>query len=110
MHAELLEHERRTLGEARLVRNGRERSLECAGTRIALTQLEFDLLQYLAEVNGRLLTRAQILEHVWNDRSGIQTRTVDVHVAALRRKLAGVRAPLAIASVRGVGYRLDRVG
>jgi len=92
---------------ARLVREGRERVLEFGAERIALTQLEFDLLRYLAAVDGRLLTRAQILAHVWNDHSGIRTRTVDVHVAALRRKLAGLHAPLAIASVRGVGYRLD---
>ena len=92
---------------ARLVHDGRERVLEFGTTRVALTQLEFDLLQYLAAVDGRLMTRAQILEHVWNDRSGIHTRTVDMHVAALRRKLAGLHAPLAIASVRGVGYRLD---
>lgn len=96
------------LGEvARLVQDGRERVLEFGTQRVALTQLEFDLLQYLAAVDGRLMTREQILAHVWNDRSGIRTRTVDMHVAALRRKLAGLRAPLAIASVRGVGYRLD---
>jgi DNA-binding response OmpR family regulator len=54
------------------------------------------------------LTRAQILEHVWNDVSGVPTRVVDVHVAALRKKVAEVGANLAIASVRGIGYRLDR--
>ena len=96
-----------TLGDARLLRDGRARTLEFGGTHVALTQLEFDLLRYLAEVEGRLLTRAQILDRVWNDRSGIATRTVDVHVAALRRKLARVCAPLAIQSVRGIGYRLD---
>lgn len=96
------------LGPASLVFDGRARSLEFGGARVPLTQLEFELLRCLGEVNGRLLTRAQILDRVWNDRSGIRTRTVDVHVAALRKKLADVRAPLAIASVRGVGYRLDR--
>ena len=59
------------------------------------------------EAEGRLLTRAQILEHVWNDTSGVPTRVVDVHVAALRKKLTEVGAPLEIASVRGIGYRLD---
>ena len=75
---------------------------------VSLTALEFRLLWFLGEAEGRLLTRAQILEHVWNDTSGVPTRVVDVHVAALRKKLAEVEAPLEIASVRGIGYRLDK--
>ena len=78
------------------------------GNSIALTALEFRLLWFLAEAEGRLLTRAQILEHVWNDTSGVPTRVVDVHVAALRKKLVEVHAPLEISSVRGIGYRLDK--
>ncbi|MDQ2866118.1 MAG: response regulator transcription factor [Candidatus Eremiobacteraeota bacterium] len=78
------------------------------GSEIALTALEFRLLWFLAEAEGRLLTRAQILEHVWNDTSGVPTRVVDVHVAALRKKLLEVHAPLEISSVRGIGYRLDK--
>jgi DNA-binding response OmpR family regulator len=54
-----------------------------------------------------LLTRAQILERVWNDVSGVPTRVVDVHVAALRKKLGEIGADLSISSVRGIGYRLD---
>jgi DNA-binding response OmpR family regulator len=73
-----------------------------------LTALEFRLLWFLAEAEGRLLTRAQILEQVWNDTSGVPTRVVDVHVAALRKKLIEIDAPLEIASVRGIGYRLDK--
>ncbi|MDE2572974.1 MAG: response regulator transcription factor [bacterium] len=72
-----------------------------------LTALEFKLLWFLAESEGRLLTRAQILENVWNDVSGVPTRVVDVHVAALRKKIGEVGAPLQINSVRGIGYRLD---
>ena len=75
---------------------------------VSLTALEFRLLWFLGEAEGRLLTRAQILEHVWNDTSGVPTRVVDVHVAALRKKLAEADAPLEIASVRGIGYRLDK--
>ncbi len=75
---------------------------------ITLTALEFRLLWFLGEAEGRLLTRAQILEHVWNDTSGVPTRVVDVHVAALRKKLSEVEAPLEISSVRGIGYRLDK--
>ena len=65
-------------------------------------------MRFLAESLGRLLTRAQILEHVWHDTSGVPTRAVDVHVAELRKKLAEIEAPLEIVSVRGIGYRLDR--
>jgi DNA-binding response OmpR family regulator len=74
---------------------------------VVLTALEFRLLWFLGEAEGRLLTRAQILEHVWNDTSGVPTRVVDVHIAALRKKLADSSAPVEIASVRGIGYRLD---
>jgi len=69
----------------------------------SLTALEFRLLWFLGEAEGRLLTRAQILEQVWNDTSGVPTRVVDVHVAALRKKLVEAAAPIEIASVRGIG-------
>jgi len=77
------------------------------GSTSSLTALEFRLLWFLANAEGRLLTRAQILEEVWNDTSGVPTRVVDVHVAALRKKLGELKAPMEIASVRGIGYRLD---
>lgn len=77
------------------------------GSTSSLTALEFRLLWFLANAEGRLLTRAQILEEVWNDTSGVPTRVVDVHVAALRKKLGELEAPMEIASVRGIGYRLD---
>ena len=93
------------IGSARLVRDFH--SLNNDGRQVTLTALEFRLLWFLAEAEGRLLTRAQILEHVWNDTSGVPTRVVDVHIAALRKKLAEVGAPVEIASVRGIGYRLD---
>jgi len=93
------------LGDAALVRD--LHTLEKAGRSVSLTALEFRLLWFLGEGDGRLLTRAQILERVWNDVSGVPTRVVDVHVAALRKKLNEVEAQLQISSVRGIGYRLD---
>ncbi len=93
------------LGDAALVRD--LHTLEKNGRSVRLTALEFRLLWFLGEADGRLLTRAQILERVWNDVSGVPTRVVDVHVAALRKKLGDIGALLAIASVRGIGYRLD---
>ncbi len=82
-------------------------TLNNSGSSTSLTALEFRLLWFLGEAEGRLLTRAQILEQVWNDTSGVPTRVVDVHVAALRKKLIEAGAPIEIASVRGIGYRLD---
>lgn len=97
---------RMTIGNATLVRD--LHVLQNGERSVSLTALEFRLLWYLAAAEGRLLTRAQILEHVWNDVSGVPTRVVDVHVAALRKKLSEVGGNVAISSVRGIGYRLDR--
>ncbi|MDP9019079.1 MAG: response regulator transcription factor [Candidatus Eremiobacteraeota bacterium] len=94
------------IGTAKLVRDFH--TLNHLEHSVTLTALEFRLLWYLGEAEGRLLTRAQILEHVWNDVSGVPTRVVDVHIAALRKKLSEVDAPVEIASVRGIGYRLDQ--
>jgi DNA-binding response OmpR family regulator len=105
-HGQREKEGRMTIGNATLVRD--LHVLQNGERSVPLTALEFRLLWYLGEGEGRLLTRAQILEHVWNDVSGVPTRVVDVHVAALRKKLAEVGATLAIASVRGIGYRLDR--
>jgi DNA-binding response OmpR family regulator len=75
---------------------------------VPVTAFQFRLMRFLAESVGHLLTRAQILEHVWHDTSGVPTRAVDVHVAELRKKLTEIDAPFEIVSVRGIGYRLDR--
>src|SRR6202047_3267573 len=93
------------VGDVVLVRD--LHTMERGGRSVSLTALEFRLLWFLGEADGKLLTRAQILERVWNDVSGVPTRVVDVHVAALRKKLNEVDAQLQIASVRGIGYRLD---
>ena len=93
------------LGDSALVRD--LHTLEKQERSVALTALEFRLLWFLGEAEGKLLTRAQILERVWNDVSGVPTRVVDVHIAALRKKLTDVGAGMQISSVRGIGYRLD---
>ncbi|GAC1423615.1 MAG: response regulator transcription factor [Candidatus Velthaea sp.] len=93
------------LGSAMLVRDFH--TLENNGKSVTLTALEFRLIWFLGEAEGKLLTRAQILERVWNDVSGVPTRVVDVHVAALRKKLAEADSNMQISSVRGIGYRLD---
>src|SRR5438552_4131836 len=74
-----------------------------AGAEVELTATEFKLLRTLLEREGRVQTRAQLLETVWQAQPDIQTRTVDMHVQRLRQKLG--KAGDAIETVRGVGYR-----
>jgi two-component system phosphate regulon response regulator PhoB len=70
---------------------------------IKLTALEFRLLVTLYDHKNRVLTRAQLLDEVWNIAAEITTRTVDTHVKRLREKLGA--AGQLITTVRGVGYR-----
>jgi DNA-binding response OmpR family regulator len=74
-----------------------------AGAELALTPKEFDLLATLAREPGAAVTRRELLERVWNTSWLGGTKTIDVHVASLRRKLGD---PTRIETVRGVGFRL----
>lgn len=73
------------------------------GAEVDLTPLEYRLLEVLLERRGRVQSRRQLLQAVWDTNAAIETRTVDMHVARLRTKLGGA-APL-IETVRGIGYR-----
>ena len=75
-----------------------------SGEPVELTATEFDLLAYLMERPGRVITRDQLLSAVWGYSAAAGTRTVDVHVAQVRAKL-GAASP--IRTVRGVGYSAD---
>lgn len=81
----------------------RARTATFAGTVLALRTLEFELLAELARCAGRVVTRDRLLERVWGVSFAGGTRTVDVHVAQLRKKLG---RPELIQTVRGFGYRL----
>jgi DNA-binding response OmpR family regulator len=81
----------------------RTRSATFAGSRLALRTLEFELLAELARSAGNVVTRDRLLDRVWGLSFAGGTRTVDVHVAQLRKKLG---RPALIHTVRGVGYRL----
>jgi two-component system phosphate regulon response regulator PhoB len=78
------------------------------GVDVAVTITEFKLLIALIESQGRVCSRQQLLESVWQTKGVVQTRTVDMHLQRLRRKLgaAGDR----IETVRGAGYRLRSDG
>jgi DNA-binding response OmpR family regulator len=80
------------------------REVTVTGKAISLRAKEFDLLLTLAQHRGLVLTREQLLELVWGYDYLGQTRTIDVHVAHLRKSLAGSRA--SIETVTGVGYKL----
>ena len=84
-----------------------ERRVERAGKAIDLTSKEFALLEYLMLNAGRRLTRAMIIEHVWNLTFDSSTNVVDVYVNYLRRKVDDGFGKRLIHTVRGVGYELS---
>jgi len=75
-----------------------------AEREIQLLPKEFALLEYLMRNAGHVLTRTQILEHVWGYSFQSYTNVVDVHVCRLREKLAGKEGSRLIRTVRGAGY------
>jgi DNA-binding response OmpR family regulator len=80
------------------------RTVTVDGAEVTFTATEFDLLEHLMRRPGRVVTRDQLLSAVWGYAAAGGTRTVDVHVAQVRRKL-GDASPLR--TVRGVGYVVD---
>lgn len=76
-----------------------------AGTAIALTATEFELLRYLMRNPKRVLSKAQILDRVWNYDFGGQANVVELYISYLRKKVDVGRAPM-IHTMRGVGYVL----
>jgi two-component system, OmpR family, response regulator RegX3 len=86
-----------------LVVDTRTRRVGIDGRDVALTPKEFDLLALLAEDPGAVCSRQRIIDQVWDPHWFGSTKTLDVHVASLRRKLGD---PHRIETIRGVGYRL----
>lgn len=87
-----------------LVIDPASREVTLQGKQVQLRAQEFDLLLTLAEHKGLVLTREQLLEKAWGYEYYGQSRTVDVHIGHLRRKLAG--SQVRIETVTGVGYKL----
>jgi len=85
----------------------RTRRVRVHGAEVPLTRKEFDLLLLLARDPGATCTRQHILEEVWDAHWYGPTKTLDVHIAALRKKLG---EPDLIETVRGVGFRLAEAG
>ena len=84
----------------------KKRSVYVSGEEIALTLKEFDILCYLLENEGLVLTRDQILNKIWGYSFDGENRTVDVHIRTLRTKLG--EEGKKIETVRGVGYRIGK--
>jgi DNA-binding response OmpR family regulator len=92
------------LKTGKIVLDSSRRTVTSSGKPVALTATEFNLLKALAEKEGRVISREDLLSLARGDDVAVMDRTVDVHVAALRKKL-GKNGEM-IETVRGVGYRL----
>ena len=89
--------------ESRLVIDSRARRVVLDGEPVHLTPREFDVLEYLARDRGAVYRRTDILRDVWDSTWFGTAKTLDAHIAAVRKKLGD---PGWIESVRGVGFRL----
>lgn len=84
-------------------------ALRRSGERLSTTGKELQLLEYLVRHRGRVLSREEILQNVWEYSGDVCSRTVDVHVAWLRQKLErNPQRPEYIHTIRGKGYRLSK--
>ncbi|RPH40131.1 MAG: DNA-binding response regulator [Planctomycetota bacterium] len=92
------------LKTGKIIIDSSRRTVMASGKPVALTATEFNLLKALAEREGRVISREDLLSLARGDEVAVMDRTVDVHVAALRKKL-GKQGEM-IETVRGVGYRL----
>lgn len=98
------DHEPQVMEVGALVVDPRPRTVRLDGDEVDLTPKEFDLLALLASDPGAVFTRDQIMTRVWDEHWWGSTKTLDVHIAALRKKLG--RADW-ISNIRGVGFRLE---
>jgi len=89
-----------------LVVDAASRRATIGDDELSLRAKEFDLLAILATNAGRALTREHIMTEVWDEHWFGSTKTLDMHISALRRKL-GEPAPVVITTLRGVGYRME---
>ncbi len=81
----------------------------CGADQIYLTPKEFSLLEYFMKNPGVVLTRGMILEHVWDGTADPFTKSIDIHVMNLRRKLTADTRTAFIKTVPGRGYKIDLI-
>ncbi|MEU4325741.1 response regulator transcription factor [Nonomuraea dietziae] len=99
--------ERQELAVGALVLDAKARTAALGGVTLDLTPREFDVLHYLAERPGEVVTKRELLTEVWQVPYGGADKTVDVHLSWLRRKLGeSAASPRYLHTVRGVGVKL----
>ena len=85
-----------------------EHTVQVDENNVTLTLKEFELLEILIKNKGRILTREKLLEKIWGYEYIGETRTVDVHIRYLRKKVEeDDKNPKLIETIRGVGYRFN---
>ncbi|WP_436701372.1 response regulator transcription factor [Nocardioides sp. BYT-33-1] len=104
-----VEQSRSSLVVGDLVLDEDSREVTRAGEEISLTATEFELLRYLMRNPRRVLSKAQILDRVWNYDFGGQANVVELYISYLRKKVDAGRAPM-IHTMRGAGYVLKPAG
>ena len=80
------------------------------GKSLPLSPKEFALVEYFALNPDRVVRREELLQEIWELPAGLKSRTVDVHISRLRRKLGAAGEPVGIATIPGVGYKLSLSG
>ncbi len=95
-----------TVGDIRLSVD--RRSVTAQDREVALTYTEFELLHYLAQNPGIVLSRERLMERIWGIDADLASRTVDMHIKSLRQKLGPAGGQ--IQTVRGVGYKMEAGG
>jgi two-component system OmpR family response regulator len=84
-----------------------EKTVHRGGTRIDLLPREFRLLEYFLRHPGRVITRAMLLQEVWQYHFSLETNVVDVHISNLRKKIDTKGTPSLIVNIRGAGFMLN---
>ena len=84
-----------------------EQTVYRGGIRIDLLPREFKLLEYFLRHQGRVITRAMLLQDVWQYNFSIETNVVDVHISNLRKKIDVRGVPSLIVNIRGAGFMLN---
>ena len=88
--------------------DGERHVVSIRGDRISLPLKEFELLEFLVRNNGRVLTRGQLIDRIWGSDYVGDTKTLDVHIKRLRKKVEFTpKEPVHILTVRGLGYKFE---
>lgn len=104
-HGSVGKGERLALGDVDI--DFRSHTVTRNGEPIVLSPVEFRLLEYLVQRRGTVVGREELLENVWGMKGDTMSRTVDVHVAGLRKKIeSDSRYPRFLLTVKGAGYKL----